>query len=81
MLSNMVRFTVKDNRISTSIRMEMAPTESMREVSETASEYWGSERFLIRNGYRLLDCDSKLGDGVRDGDVLELIPDPTEFRF
>ena len=78
---SMVRFTVRDNRISTSIRMELAPCDDVREISDTAAEYWGSDRFLIRNGYRILAPEGPLGDMVREGDVLELIPDPTELMF
>ena len=31
---------------------------------------------MLRNGYRLLDPGSCVGECVRDGDVIEAIPDP-----
>ena len=76
----MVRFTLKDTRRSASLRLELGPEEDVGEIGMIASEYWGGGPFLMRNGYTLISGGT-VGESVREGDLVELIPDPSAFRF
>lgn len=50
--------------------------DPVQEISCIANEYWGSDGFLIRNGYNLIDEEEQVGMRISEGDVIELIPDP-----
>ena len=70
----MVRFTVRDCRDDSSIRMEMESGEMLDAVRETAEEYWGRGRVMLVRDYRLLDPGTSIGDSVDEGDVIDVIP-------
>lgn len=72
----MVRFTVRDLMRAVSMRLDLSPEEPISEISCIASEYWGSDGFVIRKGYSILDYDGVVGDLIQDGDELDLVPDP-----
>ena len=77
----MVRFTLKDTRKSSTLRLELGSDEDVSEIRNIASEYWGDDGCLIRNGYRLIRSGGSVGECIREGDLVELIPDPSAFRF
>lgn len=72
----MVRFTLKDVMKAVSMRLDLDPCDPVQEISCIANEYWGSDGFLIRNGYNLIDEGEQVGMRISEGDVIELIPDP-----
>ena len=73
---NMVRFTLEYPMADSMIRMEIPDRESMSELNETVKEYWGGNDVVFVRGYELLDKDSRVGDVLREGDIVEALPDP-----
>ncbi len=71
----MVRFTLLFRSRETDMRMELDGGEKVREVSDTAEDYFGGG-FMLRNGYSLLGRDRIVGECIGDGDVVDVIPDP-----
>ena len=70
----LVRFTVRDGRRDSSIRMEMSECDIIDMIRETAEEYWGGDRLLLVKEYRVLDPDSNIGDSVDEGDIIDVVP-------
>lgn len=70
----MVRFTVRDGRNDSSIRMEMSECDIIDLIRETAEEYWGGRNLLLVKGYRVLDTDTNIGDAVDEDDVIDVVP-------
>lgn len=71
----MVRFTLMEGRSSASIRMDLSNEVDLQELSEIASEYWGMENAVFLRGYSLVRGRT-VGEVLREGDVIEAIPDP-----
>lgn len=71
----MVRFTLFCRTRDEDIRMEVANEDHVTEIGCTASDCFGGG-LMLRNGYRLLDPGSCVGECVHDRDVIEAIPDP-----
>ncbi len=71
----MVRFTLRNIMERTSVKMDLGDEDPLSEINCTASEYWGGE-YILRSGYTLLRSDGKVGDYIREGDVIEALPDP-----
>ncbi|MBE6524018.1 MAG: hypothetical protein E7Z65_03990 [Thermoplasmata archaeon] len=72
----MVRFTLNCPMAGMGIRMEVPNEESLSELSETVAEYWGRKNMMFVRGYELLDMSSNVGSVLKEGDVIEAIPDP-----
>lgn len=73
------RITVKDADTGSRVEMDLEPTNSIEEIIESAASYWEKEvgAYVLRHGKRILRGQIPLSDSeVREGDVLELIPDP-----
>jgi hypothetical protein len=72
----MIRFTLKDNVKDFSIRMEMPEDEPITELHETVRDYWGESEIVLVRDYMILDPGLTIGEAIRDGDVVEAMPDP-----
>jgi len=58
------------------IRMEVPDWEPMTELNETVREYWGKNDVVFVRDYELLDGNLPVGDVLREGDVIDAIPNP-----
>jgi hypothetical protein len=73
------RIKVKNAETGASVDMDLEGDNSMEEVIESAASYWEKPpgAYVLRRGKQLLRGQATVMDsGIRDGDVLELIPDP-----
>lgn len=63
------------------VTLELEPDNTVEEVIETACNHWNMRpsAYVLRKGKNILSGAKTRVDGLglRDGDVLELIPDPT----
>ena len=74
-----VRITVINTLNNSSIRMELESYESVKDIIETAAEYWGKDAgaYVLRKGSKLLNEKQSIDDiNLRDDDTIEMIPDP-----
>ncbi len=74
----MVRFTLKDGRSSSSIKLDMSKEDSFSVLREIASDYWGAEEMIFLNGYDILRGDT-IGEVLNEGDVIDMVPLPKGF--
>jgi len=73
------RIKVKNAETGASVDMDLEGDNTMEEVIESAASYWEKPpgAYVLRRGKQLLRGQASVMDsGIRDGDVLELIPDP-----
>jgi hypothetical protein len=73
------RIKIKNAETGASVDMDLEGDNVMEEVIESAASYWEKPpgAYVLRRGKQLLRGQSTVMDsGIRDGDVLELIPDP-----
>ncbi|MEM2899176.1 MAG: hypothetical protein QXT63_00135 [Thermoplasmata archaeon] len=73
------RVTVKDADTGSRVEMDLESDNTIEEVIESAASYWEKEAgaYVLRCGKRVLRGQITLGEcNIREGDVLELIPDP-----
>ncbi len=78
-----IKITVVNAVEGSSIRMELDSYEKMTDIIDTAINYWGgsSDAFVLRKGTKLLIGSRTVDEmNLRDGDVIELIPDPEGGR-
>lgn len=74
-----MRVTIKDADTGSRIEMDVEYDTTVEETIESAASYWEKEAgaYVLRCGKRVLRGQVTLAEsGIRDGDVLELIPDP-----
>jgi hypothetical protein len=79
-----LRVKVRNAETGASVDMELEPDNSVDEIIESAASYWEKEAgaYVVRRGKSILRGNVGIGAaGVRDGDVLELIPDPEGGSF
>ena len=76
----MVRFTLKNITRDFSIRMDMSGDESIMEIRDTVEDYWGETDIVLVKDYYLLDFEKTVGEELADGDLVEIIPDPSMLR-
>lgn len=63
----------------TSISIEIEETDSVGDVISIASQYWNNETiaYVMKFGNRLLSANMSIGElGLKNGDILVLVPDP-----
>ena len=72
----MVRFTLRNMARSSSMRVDLDPRDDVSEISDIVLECWGSEGFLMTNGYRIIGEGNRTGMEISEGDVVDIIPDP-----
>jgi hypothetical protein len=74
-----VKITVVNTLNNSSIRMELESYETVKEIIDTAAEYWGKNAgaYVLRKGTKLLREGQVIEElNVRDDDIIEMIPDP-----
>jgi hypothetical protein len=74
-----VRIKVKNAETGASVEMELETENTVDEVIESAATFWSKDMgaYVLRKGKKVLRGGHTLKDaGVREEDVLELIPDP-----
>ncbi|MDR2698074.1 MAG: hypothetical protein LBB30_00100 [Candidatus Methanoplasma sp.] len=74
-----VKVTVVNTLNNSSIRMELEPYESVEDIIDTAAEYWGKDAgaYVLRKGSKLLNKRQSIDEiNLREGDTIEMIPDP-----
>ena len=78
-----LRIKVRNAETGASVDMELESDNSVDEIIESAASYWekSSGAYVVRRGKSILRGNAGLAAaGIRDGDVLELIPDPEGGR-
>ena len=63
------------------LKLDLDPGDTVNEIVEVATDAWGKRHpMALRDGYTLLDLDSHVGECIRDGDTVEILPDPLGLR-
>ncbi|MFH0816478.1 MAG: EsaB/YukD family protein [Methanobacteriota archaeon] len=78
-----LRIKVRNAETGASVDMELESDNSVDEIIESAASYWekSAGAYVVRRGKSILRGNAGLAvAGIRDGDVLELIPDPEGGR-
>ncbi len=73
------RITVKNAETGSSVEMELEAENTVEEIIESAASYWevSPGAYVLRRGKAVLRGQSTIVDAeIREGDVVELIPDP-----
>ena len=74
-----VRVTVRDADTGSKVEMDLEHDNTIEETIESAASYWEKEAgaYVLRCGKKVLRGQTTIESaGIREGDVLELIPDP-----
>lgn len=74
-----MKIKVKNAETGATVEMELEPENTIDEVIESSAGFWGKDMgaYVLRRGKKVLRGGSNLREaGVREEDVLELIPDP-----
>ena len=74
-----VRVTVRDADTGSKVEMDLEHDNTIEETIESAASYWEKEAgaYVLRCGKKVLRGQTTIeSSGIREGDVLELIPDP-----
>jgi hypothetical protein len=73
------RIKVKNAESGATVEMELENDNTIDEVIESAATFWNKEMgaYVVRKGKKVLRGTMALADaGVREDDMLELVPDP-----
>lgn len=73
------RIKVKNAETGASVEMELENDNTVDEVIESAATFWRKDMgaYVVRKGKKVLRGSTSLMDaGIREDDVLELVPDP-----
>ena len=74
-----IRTTIKDAETGNTVDMDLESDNTVEEIIESAASFWAKDpgAYVLKWGRKLLRGGIMVSDaGVRDGDTLELIPDP-----
>ena len=72
-----MRITLLNRQRDSRLKLDLDPEDKVDEIMEAASDAWGQRPpVALRDGYTLLDPGNHVGDCIRDGDVVEILPDP-----
>jgi hypothetical protein len=74
-----IRVTVRDADTGSIVEMDLEPDNTVEETIESAASYWEKEAgaYVLRYGKKVLRGQTTIASiGIREGDFLELIPDP-----
>ncbi len=74
-----IRTTIKDTDTGNTVDMDLESDNTIEELIESAASYWTKDpgAYVLKWGRKLLRGGLLVSDaGIRDGDTLELIPDP-----
>jgi hypothetical protein len=78
-----LRTTIRDADTGNTVEMDLESDNTIEEIIESAASYWKKDAgaYVIRSGRRLLRGNLKISEAeIREGDTLELIPDPEGGR-
>lgn len=73
------RIKVKNAETGATVEMELDKENTVDEIIESAATFWNKDMgaYVVRKGKKVLRGNTTLMDaGVREDDVMELIPDP-----
>lgn len=73
------RIEVRNSQSGNSTLMEVEGRTKVQEILDSAVAFWSMSRdaYLIRCGKKLLSASSTVEEsGLKDGDTVELLPDP-----
>ncbi|UCE90922.1 MAG: hypothetical protein JSV90_05710 [Methanobacteriota archaeon] len=73
------RIRVKNAETGASVEMELENDNTVDEVIESAATFWRKDMgaYVVRRGKKVLRGSTSLTEaGIREDDVLELVPDP-----
>ena len=73
------RIKIKNAETGASVDMDLEADNNIEEIIESAASYWEKPAgaYVRRKGKQLMSGQATVMEsGLRDGDVLELIPDP-----
>lgn len=74
-----IRITIRDADTGSKVEMDLEGDNTIEETIESAASYWEKEAgaYVLRYGKKVLRGQTTVGlSAIRDGDLLELIPDP-----
>lgn len=74
-----LRVGIRDADTGSKVEMDLEKDNTIEEVIESAASYWEKEAgaYVLRYGKKVLRGQTRVGfSGIREGDLLELIPDP-----
>jgi hypothetical protein len=74
-----IRTTIKDVDTGNAVDMDLESDNSVEEIIESAASFWTKDpgAYVLKWGRKLLRGTLMVSEaGIRDGDTLELIPDP-----
>ncbi len=74
-----IEVTIRNAENGSNLNMELEPHTTIEDIIEGAAEFWNKEAgaYVLRRGKKLLKGQSTVMDaGLKNEDVLELIPDP-----
>ena len=74
-----IRTTIKDTDSGNTVDMDLESDNTVEEIIESAASFWSKDpgAYVLKWGRKLLRGGISVSEaGVRDGDTLELIPDP-----
>ena len=74
-----IRITIRDADTGSKVEMDLEEDNTIEETIESAASYWEKEAgaYVLRYGKKVRRGQTTIGmSGIRDGDLLELIPDP-----
>ena len=74
-----IEVTIKNAENGSNLNMELEPHTTIEDIIEGCAEFWNKEAgaYVLRRGKKLLKGQSTVMDsGLKNEDVLELIPDP-----
>ncbi len=74
-----IRVTVRDADTGNKVEMDLELENTIEETIESAASYWEKDAgaYVMRYGKKVLRGQITIGtSSIRDGDLLELIPDP-----
>lgn len=74
-----IRTIIKDTHSGNTVDMDLDSDNTVEEIIESASSFWAKDpgAYALKWGRKLLRGGILISEaGVKDGDTLELIPDP-----
>ena len=74
-----IRISIRDADTGSKVEMDLEPDNTVEETIESAASYWEKEAgaYVLRFGKKVLRGQTTIERaGIREGDLLELIPDP-----
>lgn len=74
-----IRVTLKDVDTGSRIEMDLEPENTMEDAIDSAADYWGkgAGAYVLKFGKNIMRGQMTVSEArLKDGDLLELIPDP-----